>query len=81
MVIYKYNLEPHTILELPVHSQVLKADVQNGIAVLWVLLADTDTLQKRLFRLYATGEQMEENPGKYIDTLQIGPYVFHVFES
>lgn len=50
---------------------------------LWAM-SNTDESRKvrRMFRIYGTGRPIKEDPAdlNYIGTVQVGPFVWHVFE-
>ena len=93
MVIYKHPFEDvgTFTLELPEHSQILSCQVQTKISdnnrlndqpCLWVLV-DTEMLTiKRHFKLFSTGEIINQIADlKFIGTFQMGLYVYHLFED
>lgn len=47
---------------------------------LWARVYDLDTPMTRVFRLAGTGHELEENVGRYIGTIHLAGFVWHVFE-
>lgn len=82
-IIYKYPLElvSEQTLVLPVGSKVLSVQMQHGVPTVWALheLGSTAAQTEVLVALTATGEQFHVDNWNYIDTLQNGEHVWHVF--
>lgn len=83
--IHKFTLRPRPsfgaqAIDLPVDAQILDCQMQGGRLALWALLDPSATSLLRAFRVYATGTGLPTAPGRYIATVQDGPYVWHVFE-
>jgi hypothetical protein len=73
-MIYKYKLEE--IMQLPKGIQILKVGVQNNEIYIWGIVNSEET-EIRHFRVIGTGR---DTVGKYLDTVFVGPYVWHIFE-
>ena len=84
-VIHKYQLgnSKHTLIETPIGAEIIKCDVQNEIITLWACVDENNLEEKeiRLFHILATGEHFDKSRLQYIDSVFIGPYVWHVFEE
>lgn len=90
MKIYKYNLEiSGTTLMLPVGAKVLSLQVQNEKPCIWVMgnFKEFQKEEERKFAFAGTGHQLpedSENPDnyklEYIGTIQMGIFVWHLFE-
>lgn len=84
--IYKYRIVPddaHT-LRLPIGAEFLSIQEQHGSPQAWFLIdPDEKVSVKRFFRVYGTGHDMPDDPGKYLGTFQLhgGSLVFHLFEE
>lgn len=82
-VIYKYplTLETPQTLVLPIGSKVLSVQAQNGVPTVWVLQQEGEAVATTevLVAVIATGESFEIENWNYIDTVQIGEFVWHVF--
>ena len=81
--IFKYCIDLHgTIARLPEDAQILTVSVQDNRICLWALV---DTNKPNIFRsfvVYGTGQDMTNtiNRLKYIGTVHINPFVWHIFE-
>ena len=85
--IYKYVLDDAKQdweFDLPVDAKILDIQVQFRYPCIWVLLDTEAVTVKRTFKLYGTGQPVNEPPEKlhYIGTYQMasGAYIFHLFE-
>ena len=85
--IYKYdlNLRGETIINLPPSAQIVSTKEQEGNIKLWVITDPEQVSLPAKFHVYRTWEQLPELnacEGEQripIETLQIGPYAYHVF--
>ena len=70
-------------IEMPEGAKILSFKVQRGIPTLWALINLDNKFEKRHFRIIGTGQSIEEDNLKYINTIQTdgGKYIFHLFES
>jgi len=70
-------------LNLPKGAQILSLQPQHDQACLWTLVDPDQPKEARLFRLFETGDEVEEADRlSFVATFQIhgGSLVFHVFE-
>ncbi len=66
---------------MPKGARVLNVGKKDGMIVLWVLVdPDTDDWEKRAFVVLGTGGTGPEGTDVYVGTVQLGDYVWHVFE-
>lgn len=85
--IWKYPLEivDEQIIEMPEHSRILTAQVQNGVICIWALVnTQTITKEKIHIRVIGTGHIIEDFAYlRYISTIQLhnGALVFSIFEK
>ena len=87
MVIYKYPVPmvgSFFTLELPLGAKILAFQVQAGNPMLWALV-DPHHIHKetRHFTIRNTGTPMNDwrYTDTYIGTIQIPPFVWHLFET
>lgn len=86
--IHKYPLNPRattTMVTMPVGANILSVVVQDTdlICVYAVVDASTCITEQHKFVIYGTGQDIEPviaTSMKFIGTVNIGPYWFHVFE-
>ena len=83
-VIYKYRvqIEDTFTLELPRGSQILDVQTQDGHPCVWVLHDPTAPTCTVAFRLYGTGQLIDNLDGyRHVGSFQLkdGLLVFHLF--
>lgn len=91
--IYKYPFKIDDIFDLEVikGGKILSCqiDIKTGNPCLWILVPLSDTegndisnvFEKRRFFVFGTGQIVEDiEKYNYISTIQIGMYVWHIFE-
>jgi len=79
--IYKYILEitaSQTIM-MPKNSSILCVQNQEGKICIWAIVDPDTPLTLTTFKIYGTGHRHKEISGKYLATVQIDIYVWHVF--
>ena len=80
--VYKYGISRSGItrVEMPGEAYIIKAAIQKDNIFIWALvdLEDTDK-DYHDFVVLATGEEVDYRLD-HIDTIQEGPYMWHVFE-
>jgi hypothetical protein len=80
--IFKYELALNrTEIQLPKSARVLTAQLQEGVFCIWVMLTPGLHDALRVFDVYGTGHNMPDDPGDYVATAQMGPFVWHVFDA
>jgi len=84
--IWKYPLKitDKQLLQLPIRSEILTVQIQNGRPQLWALVNPKLPTEEKQIYIYGTGHKLSNsNNLKYISTIQIdnGLLMFHVFES
>ena len=87
MTIWKFELETtdKQTIEMPVDSEILTVQTQNGEPCLWALVDPAAEKETRTFEVFGTGHTLHYDMGitkDYIGTYQLnsGALVFHVFE-
>jgi hypothetical protein len=85
-VIYKYPLGGFSVVvALPVAAEILTVREQDGCPTLWALVdppGPNSVIERRRFRLVATGETFEEQGSQFLGTvfMDYGRLVYHLFE-
>lgn len=79
--IYKYKIGPDKLSEyVGRFAVILKVDWQGDDLCVWCLIDDSFPESKIKFHIIPTGYEFElKSTMKYVDTIQDGPYVWHVF--
>lgn len=85
MQILKYRLpvSDRQVVSLPLGAKILSVQIQRGHPQLWAFGDETAGRSDRVIRMYGTGQDTPNDPGVFIDTIQLndGYLVFHVFEG
>jgi len=83
--IFKYRLKVTDVqtIKLPYRAKVIKIDVQDDKLYLWAEVGHGEELVDRTFYVFGTGQPINVDPHsmKYIDTVQMPPFVWHVYED
>lgn len=83
--IWKYGLNiGKTTVPMRRGAIVLCVQMQNDTPMLWALVDPDPTLsiQMRRFEIVGTGHPCDDlDPDRYVGTVQIGPLVWHIFET
>lgn len=82
-VIHKFVLEFNSrqSVSMPVGSIILSIQVQKGVICLWAMVDKEETEKEdRYFRIYGTGEEVTQSEGRFLATVQLDHFVFHIFE-
>lgn len=83
LTIHKYTFEEARVNELPLteDAKILAIQNQNAVITLWVLLDPKAPRVTRTFIIVGTGQPLrDEEVKQYIGTVQIRPFVWHIFE-
>lgn len=82
-VIYKYALnDVKTVLSLPQGAEVLTVNEQDRTLQLWAKVDPTQQrLERRAFVVIGTGNEFDDLGLRYVSTVLVGPFVWHVFEA
>lgn len=81
--IYKYEITnlDHTIINMPTFAKILHAGVQDGKIYIWARVNTDELASPRIIRCYGTGNDCSyEGDQVYLGTVQLGLFVWHVFE-
>lgn len=69
-------------IQVPAGSQIMTAQEQNGVPCLWFSVNTERPLEQRTIHIIGTGHPIEDPKIlDFIDTVQIGPHVWHIFEQ
>lgn len=81
--VWKVSMRPEPwelVVALPSMAQPLSAQMQNGNISIWFLVDPTRSLVNRNLLVVGTGMPFKSRFHSYIDTVQNGDLVWHVFE-
>lgn len=78
---YELPLSPKVLLRMPRASKILFAAAQRGTICLWASVYPEFEEEDRSFLLVGTGNSIPEGLHEYIGTVQIDPFVWHIFET
>lgn len=83
--IWKYLVEPEKT-RLPEGAEIMKVGSQGGFIYVWALIDEAlkDTKEDRYITVFGTNwpiEPLEFGERKYLDTVFINEFVWHVFEE
>jgi hypothetical protein len=80
MTIWKYIIGNGPI-SMPKGADILDVQCQDGSIALWALIDPAEPREDRTFKVIGTGWTFD-NPGHYyIATVQVGSFVWHIFEE
>ena len=86
MRIYKYpikkdkNAYGDLILEMPVIHQILDIKEQDDVLCIWAIVHEETEVEKRHFRIVATGDPVVEGL-VFVKTFYQGVFVWHLFQD
>lgn len=87
-VIYKFPLgvTDEQDIEMPAGAKILSAQLQHDRICIWALCEKHEEVkQTRSIRVFGTGNSISLDDRmfklEYISTVQMGPFVWHVFEK
>ena len=81
--IWKYHLhlpDDPIVIYMPKGARVLHIGQQAGLIKMWALVDPEADTEKRTFAILGTGGAGPESTDLYLGTVQLGSYVWHVFE-
>ena len=78
---YRFPEGDETVLTMPMGAHVLTIQVQDGSPVLWALVDPDAPPEPRLFYVKGTGWVIDQPLGRYVGTVQLAGFVWHVFEA
>lgn len=67
-------------LLVPAGARLLAVQAQYGELCLWAECDTSQPKETRTIHVYGTGNPIPDDPGTYISTVQLGTFVWHVYE-
>ena len=83
MTILKYTLELNDLqeIQMPKSATILSCQKQFSDCIsIWVMADPDAELETRIFEIIGTGRKIPQLPNKYISTVIVDRFVWHVFE-
>lgn len=85
MTIWKFTLrlvDRQTVM-MPRGAKIIAVQEQAGAICLWAIVDPQENKTSRLFTIAGTGHQLPPNAAaiNHLGTVQLGAYVWHVFEG
>jgi hypothetical protein len=82
-VVYKYplTLVGNQDVSMPVGAKILTAQEQDGCICLWAECPQVENVELREIIIVGTGHDYLPSELQYIATVQIGAFVWHVYEG
>jgi len=83
MIILEYPIEITDIqtVYMPYDAMILSVQAQQLKVNMWALVDPSKKLAPKLIRLYGTGLPVAEPCGRFISTIRINSFVWHVFDA
>lgn len=83
--IWKFPIEVAGMqkVAMPLGARILSVDMQRGVLCLWAMVDTRGEASQRLIEIHGTGEPIKTGRGdsrQFIGTVQVGQFVWHVFE-
>lgn len=82
MKIYKYKLQitDEQVINIPRGSKFLSAQIQHGTLCVWAMVNSfVEKVDIVLFRIHGTDHKVTNPKANFIDTVQDGSLVWHIF--
>lgn len=81
MTIWKFPLKLELVqkVSMPNHASIRYVDVQNGVICLWAEVNTDRPKVDRVFYIVGTGNILPPNASEYIGSVQMPPFVWHVY--
>ena len=82
LVVWKFpiDIQNTQVVLMPAGAEILCSQTQGGVATLWAKVTPSGQPTRRLIEIFGTGHPMDDADREYIDTIQVGPLVWHIFE-
>lgn len=76
---FPLRLESEFEIELPEDHELIRADRQCGVVMLWAIVDPKSPPMRRKFFTIATGEPFSTEGKLYLNSIQFGDLVWHIF--
>lgn len=76
---FPIRLTDEQLVTMPRDSAALSCQMQDGQLCLWAFVESDAPMETRTVRIVGTGHPLDEGGEQFIDTVQDGRLVWHVF--
>lgn len=77
---FEIQVQDRQTIQMPAGAHILTAQAQYDCICLWAEVEATNHLVNRHFEVIGTGSPVMDGFGDYVATVQLPPYVWHVYE-
>lgn len=83
MTIWKFPLEikDTQVIQMPAFPQILSCMMQDNRLTVWALVNEKHRKYGQVFNIVGTGHPAGSGLGRFIASVQDGPFVWHVFDG
>ena len=78
---FPFTINDYVRIPMPAGAHVLCVGIQDKVPCIWALVEIEAEIANRIFRIYGTGHECNEDRHNYIGTFQTGPFVWHMFDA
>lgn len=79
--LHQINSMMDPIIVMHKGAKILKLAHKKTKPIIWAEVDDDKPLVKRLIRTYQTGQELPDEPGKYLGTVETLGYIWHCFDG
>lgn len=76
----EFEVAERQILAIPAGSIFLDAQIQDRKLMIWFQCDSDEPAVPRKIAIYGTGPVIPDNPGKYIVTVPMGVFIWHIYD-
>lgn len=76
---YKVPVDDVSVIKMPSNAEILSVQARDGDIYVWAKVDTEKDLVNQSFFVYGTGEPINNIGQQYLDTVQIGSLVWHVY--
>lgn len=78
---YVIHSMSNPVVNMPRGSKILKLANKKSIPTIWAIVDTDKPIVKRLIRTFKTDEELIDEPGEYLGTIETLGYIFHCFDG
>ena len=82
-VIRKYQIHSmmDPVIAMPKGAKILKLAHKKSAPIIWAMVDTEKPLARRLIRVFQTDEELIDEPGQYLGTVETLGFIFHCFDG